>query len=79
VCTCVRLFLEKTQLEYSEEERDILGQGGSGTIIYKATYHGQPVAVKRFHFKKCRQHTASSDTGTKAHAFLMSLVFNKKD
>ncbi|KAM4592288.1 leucine-rich repeat serine/threonine-protein kinase 1 isoform 1-T1 [Odontesthes bonariensis] len=57
-----RLFLEKTQLECSEEERDILGQGGSGTIIYKATYHGQPVAVKRFHFKKCRPHTTSSDT-----------------
>ncbi|XP_028257720.1 leucine-rich repeat serine/threonine-protein kinase 1 [Parambassis ranga] len=59
-----RLFLEKAQLEYSEEEKDILGQGGSGTIIYRARYGDQPVAVKRFHFKKCRQQTISSDTDT---------------
>uniref|UniRef100_A0A674AEA6 non-specific serine/threonine protein kinase n=1 Tax=Salmo trutta TaxID=8032 RepID=A0A674AEA6_SALTR len=57
-----RLFLEKAQLECSEEESDILGQGGSGTIIYRACYRGQPVAIKRFHFKKCRQQTISSDT-----------------
>ncbi|KAM9765342.1 leucine-rich repeat serine/threonine-protein kinase 1 [Menidia menidia] len=57
-----RLFLEKTQLEYSEEERAILGQGGSGTIIYKASYQGQPVAVKRFHFKNSLQHIGSKDT-----------------
>ncbi|KAM6981427.1 leucine-rich repeat serine/threonine-protein kinase 1 isoform 2-T2 [Aplochiton taeniatus] len=57
-----RLFLEKAQLECLEEEKDILGQGGSGTIIYRARYRGQPVAVKRFHFKKCRQQTISGDT-----------------
>ncbi|XP_071765006.2 leucine-rich repeat serine/threonine-protein kinase 1 [Centroberyx gerrardi] len=59
-----RLFLEKAQLECSEEEKNILGQGGSGTIIYRARYREQPVAVKRFHFKKCRQQTISSDTDT---------------
>uniref|UniRef100_A0A3P8N5J4 non-specific serine/threonine protein kinase n=1 Tax=Astatotilapia calliptera TaxID=8154 RepID=A0A3P8N5J4_ASTCA len=58
-----RLFLEKSQLEYSEEENDILGQGGSGTIIYRARYSNQPVAIKRFHFKKC-QHQAISETDT---------------
>ncbi|KAM4602503.1 leucine-rich repeat serine/threonine-protein kinase 1 [Polymixia lowei] len=59
-----RLFLEKAQLECVEEEKNILGQGGSGTIIYRARYREQPVAVKRFHFKKCRQQTISSDTDT---------------
>ncbi|XP_045065895.1 leucine-rich repeat serine/threonine-protein kinase 1-like [Coregonus clupeaformis] len=59
-----RLFLEKAQLECSEEESDILGQGGSGAVIYRACYRGQPVAIKRFHFKKCRQQTISSDTDT---------------
>uniref|UniRef100_H3CMJ3 non-specific serine/threonine protein kinase n=1 Tax=Tetraodon nigroviridis TaxID=99883 RepID=H3CMJ3_TETNG len=52
-----RLFLEKAQLEYSEEEPHILGQGGSGTVIYQAQYGGQPVAIKRFHFKKCQKRT----------------------
>ncbi|XP_032367721.1 leucine-rich repeat serine/threonine-protein kinase 1 isoform X2 [Etheostoma spectabile] len=59
-----RLFLERAQLEYSEGESNILGQGGSGTIIYQARYRDQPVAIKRFHFKKCRQQTISSDTDT---------------
>ncbi|XP_040888792.1 leucine-rich repeat serine/threonine-protein kinase 1 isoform X2 [Toxotes jaculatrix] len=59
-----RLFLEKAQLEYSEEENNILGQGGSGTVIYRARYYDQPVAIKRFYFKKCRQQTISSDTDT---------------
>ncbi|KAM9317959.1 leucine-rich repeat serine/threonine-protein kinase 1 [Pholidichthys leucotaenia] len=59
-----RLFLDKSQLEYSEEEGDIIGQGGSGTIIYRARYNDRPVAIKRFHFKKCRQQTISSDTDT---------------
>ncbi|XP_047437183.1 leucine-rich repeat serine/threonine-protein kinase 1 isoform X2 [Mugil cephalus] len=59
-----RLFLEKAKLDYSEEENDILGQGGSGTVIYRARYHDLPVAIKRFHFKKCRQLTISSDTDT---------------
>ncbi|XP_044045411.1 leucine-rich repeat serine/threonine-protein kinase 1 isoform X2 [Siniperca chuatsi] len=59
-----RLFLERAQLEYSEEENNILGQGGSGTIIYRARYCGQPVAIKRFHFKKCRQQAISNNTDT---------------
>ncbi|XP_041917167.1 leucine-rich repeat serine/threonine-protein kinase 1 isoform X2 [Alosa sapidissima] len=58
-----RLFLVKSELDYSEEEQDILGQGGSGTIIYRAKYRGQPVAIKRFHFKKCRQQSFCSGTG----------------
>ncbi|CAJ1048538.1 leucine-rich repeat serine/threonine-protein kinase 1 isoform X2 [Xyrichtys novacula] len=60
----LRLFLEGTDLEYSEEENNILGQGGSGTVIYRARYRDQPVAIKRFHFKKCRQQTITSDTDT---------------
>ncbi|XP_064192700.1 leucine-rich repeat serine/threonine-protein kinase 1 isoform X1 [Anguilla rostrata] len=59
-----RLFLEKGQLECSEEEQDVLGQGGSGTIIYRARYRGLPVAVKRFHFKKCRQKSLDRGTDT---------------
>ncbi|XP_039980323.1 leucine-rich repeat serine/threonine-protein kinase 1 isoform X2 [Xiphias gladius] len=59
-----RLFLEKAQLEYSDEENNILGQGGSGTIIYRARYCDQPVAVKRFHFKTCRHQIISSNTDT---------------
>ncbi|XP_034413550.1 leucine-rich repeat serine/threonine-protein kinase 1 isoform X2 [Cyclopterus lumpus] len=59
-----RLFLDRAQLEYSEEENNILGQGGSGTIIYRARYRNQPVAIKRFHFKKCRQQSISIDTDT---------------
>ncbi|KAF4083035.1 hypothetical protein AMELA_G00135350 [Ameiurus melas] len=59
-----RLFLVKSDLEWSEQEKDILGQGGSGTIIYKAKYRGQPVAIKRFPFKKCRQQTLNSGTDT---------------
>uniref|UniRef100_A0AAR2LAM3 non-specific serine/threonine protein kinase n=1 Tax=Pygocentrus nattereri TaxID=42514 RepID=A0AAR2LAM3_PYGNA len=59
-----RLFLVKSDLECSEQERDILGQGGSGTIIYRAKYRGQSVAIKRFHFKKCRQQSLNSTTDT---------------
>lgn len=51
-CVCCRLFLENSKLEHSEDESSILGQGGSGTVIYRARYQGQPVAVKRFHIKK---------------------------
>ncbi|KAL7980155.1 hypothetical protein Chor_001423 [Crotalus horridus] len=47
-----RLFLENSKLEYVENENSILGQGGSGTIIYRAQYQGKPVAVKRFQIKK---------------------------
>lgn len=49
---CCRLFLENSRLEHTEGENNILGQGGSGTVIYQARYQGQPVAVKRFHIKK---------------------------
>ncbi|XP_068457694.1 leucine-rich repeat serine/threonine-protein kinase 1 isoform X2 [Clinocottus analis] len=59
-----RLFLDAAQLEYSEEQHLVLGQGGSGTVVYRARYRGQPVAIKRFHFKKCRTQTVSSDTDT---------------
>uniref|UniRef100_G1QJY7 Leucine-rich repeat serine/threonine-protein kinase 1 n=1 Tax=Nomascus leucogenys TaxID=61853 RepID=G1QJY7_NOMLE len=47
-----RLFLENSKLEHNEDEGSVLGQGGSGTVIYRARYQGQPVAVKRFHIKK---------------------------
>ncbi|GAA6101083.1 leucine-rich repeat serine/threonine-protein kinase 1 isoform X1 [Tachysurus ichikawai] len=57
------LFLVKSDLEWRKQEKDILGQGGSGTIIYKAKYRGQPVAIKHFPFKKCRQQTLNSGTG----------------
>ncbi|XP_067257484.1 leucine-rich repeat serine/threonine-protein kinase 1 isoform X3 [Chanodichthys erythropterus] len=59
-----RLFLLKSDLQWSEEEADILGQGGSGTIIYRAKYRGHPVAIKRFHFKKCKQQSLNSSTDT---------------
>lgn len=51
-CVSGRLFLENSQLEHSEDQSSILGQGGSGTVIYRARYQGQPVAVKRFQIKK---------------------------
>ncbi|XP_060898698.1 leucine-rich repeat serine/threonine-protein kinase 1 isoform X1 [Labrus mixtus] len=59
-----RLFLERADLEYCEEDNNILGQGGSGTVIYRARYRDQPVAIKRFHFKKCQQQSITSDTDT---------------
>ncbi|KAJ8247618.1 hypothetical protein GJAV_G00248350 [Gymnothorax javanicus] len=59
-----RLFLEKGQLECNEDEQDVLGQGGSGTVIYRAKYRGLPVAVKRFHFKRCRQKSLDRGTDT---------------
>ncbi|XP_048886812.1 leucine-rich repeat serine/threonine-protein kinase 1 isoform X1 [Brienomyrus brachyistius] len=59
-----RLFLENQQLECSGEEQDILGQGGSGTVIYRAKYRGELVAIKRFHFKKCRQLSLAYRTDT---------------
>ncbi|XP_048338175.1 leucine-rich repeat serine/threonine-protein kinase 1 isoform X2 [Sphaerodactylus townsendi] len=48
-----RLFLENSKLAYSENENNILGQGGSGTVIYQAQYQGKLVAVKQFLVKKC--------------------------
>ncbi|MBN3288139.1 LRRK1 kinase, partial [Polyodon spathula] len=59
-----RLFLEKSSLEYSEDESNILGQGGSGTVIFKAQYKDTPVAVKRFQFKRCRQQSLDASTDT---------------
>lgn len=61
---CFSLFLLKSDLQWSEDAADILGQGGSGTIIYRAKYRGHPVAIKRFHFKKCKQQSLNSSTGT---------------
>lgn len=66
----VRLFLDKLELDLSEDHTHILGQGGSGTTIYRAKYQGRPVAVKRFHFKKDQRQTMS-DTGTRSY-FLWS-------
>ncbi|XP_066094861.1 leucine-rich repeat serine/threonine-protein kinase 1 isoform X2 [Saccopteryx bilineata] len=58
-----RLFLENTKLEHSEDEGSVLGQGGSGTVIYRARYQGQPVAVKRFQIKKFKNFSnAPADT-----------------
>ncbi|XP_059129208.1 leucine-rich repeat serine/threonine-protein kinase 1 [Peromyscus eremicus] len=58
-----RLFLENSRLEHTEGESSILGQGGSGTVIYRARYQGQPVAVKRFHIKKFKNSAnAPADT-----------------
>ncbi|GAB1292192.1 Leucine-rich repeat serine/threonine-protein kinase 1 [Apodemus speciosus] len=57
------LFLENSKLEHTEGEDSILGQGGSGTVIYQARYQGQPVAVKRFHIKKFKNSSnAPADT-----------------
>ncbi|XP_062819072.1 leucine-rich repeat serine/threonine-protein kinase 1 isoform X1 [Anolis carolinensis] len=58
-----RLFLENSRLEYTENESNVLGQGGSGTVIYQAQYQGKLVAVKRFQIKKC-QSSACSATDT---------------
>ncbi|XP_057705282.1 leucine-rich repeat serine/threonine-protein kinase 1 isoform X2 [Corythoichthys intestinalis] len=59
-----RLFLEKDYLEYSEDESNIIGQGGSGTIVYRARYRGQPVAIKRFHSRNFWQRAPSEDADT---------------
>uniref|UniRef100_A0A8C2ES60 non-specific serine/threonine protein kinase n=1 Tax=Cyprinus carpio TaxID=7962 RepID=A0A8C2ES60_CYPCA len=64
LCVCFSLFLLKSDLQWSEDAADVLGQGGSGTIIYRAKYRGHPVAIKRFHFKKCKQQSLNNSTGT---------------
>ncbi|XP_013924789.1 PREDICTED: leucine-rich repeat serine/threonine-protein kinase 1, partial [Thamnophis sirtalis] len=56
-----RLFLENSKLEYVENENSILGQGGSGTVIYRAQYQGKPVAIKRFQIKKYK--TSANSAG----------------
>lgn len=63
VCIPGRLFLDSSKLDYTETEGSVLGQGGSGTVIYRAQYQGSPVAVKRFQIKKCKS-SAGSATGT---------------
>ncbi|KAJ6662886.1 hypothetical protein lerEdw1_011090 [Lerista edwardsae] len=55
-----RLFLENSKLEYAEHESSVLGQGGSGTVIYRAQYQGSPVAVKRFQVKTCKSSACSA-------------------
>ncbi|CAL9701299.1 unnamed protein product [Knipowitschia caucasica] len=58
-----RLFLQTSELEYTEEESSFLGQGGSGTTILRALYRSQSVALKMFNFRKfSRERT--SNTGT---------------
>ncbi|XP_077420975.1 leucine-rich repeat serine/threonine-protein kinase 1 [Vanacampus margaritifer] len=59
-----RLFLEKEHLEYSEDESSVIGQGGSGTVVYRARYRRQPVAIKRFHFRTSRRNAPSADADT---------------
>ncbi|XP_061613512.1 leucine-rich repeat serine/threonine-protein kinase 1 isoform X4 [Phyllopteryx taeniolatus] len=59
-----RLFLEKEHLEYSEDESSVIGQGGSGTVVYRARYRQRPVAIKRFRLRKCRQNAPSADADT---------------
>ncbi|KAG8440734.1 hypothetical protein GDO86_006466 [Hymenochirus boettgeri] len=49
-----RLFLDMADLDCSKESSKVLGQGGSGTVIYCATYKQKPVAVKMFQNTKYR-------------------------
>ncbi|XP_059808596.1 leucine-rich repeat serine/threonine-protein kinase 1 isoform X2 [Hypanus sabinus] len=46
-----RLFLNVNYLEQTEGTDHVLGQGGSGTTVYKAKYRKLPIALKKFHFK----------------------------
>lgn len=70
-----RLFLENSKLEHTEGESSILGQGGSGTVIYRARYQGQPVAVKRFHIKKFKNSAnAPAGKGVVASTFFFRYV-----
>lgn len=72
-----RLFLENSRLEHTEGESSILGQGGSGTVIYRARYQGQPVAVKRFHIKKFKNSAnAPAGKGVVAITFLFRYVIS---
>uniref|UniRef100_A0A8C8SVN9 non-specific serine/threonine protein kinase n=1 Tax=Pelusios castaneus TaxID=367368 RepID=A0A8C8SVN9_9SAUR len=71
-----RLFLENSQLEYSENENNILGQGGSGTIIYQAQYQGKPVAVKRYQIKKCKSSPNSATDTMLKHLRAMDAMKN---
>ncbi|KAM9311121.1 leucine-rich repeat serine/threonine-protein kinase 1 [Gastrophryne carolinensis] len=74
-----RLFLDIGDLEYSEESTNILGQGGSGTIIYRATYKQKPVALKMFQIKKyCTSPEGAKDTMLK-HIQAMDAMRNFSD
>ncbi|XP_032906424.1 leucine-rich repeat serine/threonine-protein kinase 1 [Amblyraja radiata] len=57
-----RLFLDVNCLEQKETSDHILGQGGSGAIVYKAKYNKIPVAIKKFHFKNYQALSGNSRT-----------------
>ncbi|XP_061669400.1 leucine-rich repeat serine/threonine-protein kinase 1 isoform X2 [Syngnathoides biaculeatus] len=59
-----RLFLEEEHLECSEDESSVIGRGGSGTVVYRARYRRLPIAIKRFHLRRCRQDAPSADADT---------------
>ncbi|XP_019333124.1 leucine-rich repeat serine/threonine-protein kinase 1 isoform X2 [Alligator mississippiensis] len=71
-----RLFLENSKLEYSENEINVLGQGGSGTVIYQARYQGKRVAVKRFQIKKCKSSPNSAADTMLKHLRAMDAMKN---
>nr|XP_028561642.1 leucine-rich repeat serine/threonine-protein kinase 1 isoform X1 [Podarcis muralis]XP_028561643.1 leucine-rich repeat serine/threonine-protein kinase 1 isoform X1 [Podarcis muralis] len=71
-----RLFLENRKLEYTENENTVLGQGGSGTVIYQARYEGKPVAVKRFQIKKCKSSAGSATDSMLRHLQAMDAMKN---
>ncbi|CAH2274383.1 leucine-rich repeat serine threonine- kinase 1 [Pelobates cultripes] len=72
----LRLFLDIDDLDYSEERSNILGQGGSGTIIYRALYKQKPVAVKMFQTKKYRTSVESSKDSMFKHLQAMDVMRN---
>uniref|UniRef100_A0ABM5EYR3 non-specific serine/threonine protein kinase n=2 Tax=Pogona vitticeps TaxID=103695 RepID=A0ABM5EYR3_9SAUR len=71
-----RLFLDNSKLEYTENENNVLGQGGSGTVIYQAQYQGKLVAVKRFHIKKCKSSACSATDTMLRHLRAMDAMKN---
>ncbi|KAM4677599.1 leucine-rich repeat serine/threonine-protein kinase 1 [Discoglossus pictus] len=74
-----RLFLDISDLDYSEDNANVLGQGGSGTIIYRAVYKQKPVALKMFQMKKYRNSAdATVDTMFK-HLQAMDAMRNFSD
>ncbi|XP_061451972.1 leucine-rich repeat serine/threonine-protein kinase 1 isoform X2 [Rhineura floridana] len=71
-----RLFLENSKLEYIKNENNILGQGGSGTVIYRAQYQGTPVAVKQFQIKKIKSSAGSATDTMLRHLQAMDAMKN---
>uniref|UniRef100_A0A8C5M637 non-specific serine/threonine protein kinase n=2 Tax=Leptobrachium leishanense TaxID=445787 RepID=A0A8C5M637_9ANUR len=71
-----RLFLDISDLDYLEERSNILGQGGSGTIIYRALYKRKPVAVKMFQTKKYRTSVELSKDTMFKHLQAMDVMRN---